>query len=224
VQEQVRALTKAERRLLAAEGLRIGRDSLFLPHLLRGAPNRWRLALWRLFYGGVAAPEQRAPALPAPRDADAAWYRVCGYLLAGEHAIRVDRWEAFAAAVAKNARANGALVVSAELAAAAGVDAAAVPGLLRRLRFFPTATANESGDLLYGPQGRAKAAKPGRAAKAGQTQDPATAGNADTKPGKPRRRPSKQQPPKPRPEQQQVASPDSPFAGLRTALALAAAS
>lgn len=208
VQEQVRALTKAERKRLNAEGLRIGREHLFLPHLLRGAPNRWRLSLWRLFHGGEAPPAERAPVLAVAEDADAVWYRTCGYILIERRAIRVDRWEAFAAAAHKQAAGPEGLTASASLAAAAGVETDAVPALLHRLRFFPTGAATEAGEPLYArkrrPDSKPRGTRP-----------------VEAKSGNGRRK----RPQKPQVRRKSAApSPDSPFAGLRTALALAATS
>ncbi len=209
VRDQVQALTKAERKQLGAEGLRIGREYLFLPQLMRGAPNSWRLLLWRLHHGGEAPPAQRAPVLTVAEDADRAWYQICGYTLIGRHAIRVDRWEAFAAAAHKEAATAEGLTASASLAAAAGVEAKAVPDLLRRLRFFPTGAATEAGEPLYRRKGRQRP-KPGDSAG-----KPAKAGAQ----GQRRKRPAK-----PPADNRQAPSPDSPFAGLRVAMALAAAS
>jgi ATP-dependent RNA helicase SUPV3L1/SUV3 len=210
VRDQVQALTKAERKQLGAEGLRIGREHLFLPQLMRGAANRWRLSLWRLHHGGEPPPAERAPVLAVAEDADAAWYRICGYTLVGRHAIRVDRWEAFAAAAHKEAATPEGLTASASLAAAAGVETETVPALLRRLRFFPTGSTSEAGEPLYRHKNRLRR-KPG--SDGGKTAK-------NTAPNRRRKRPPNQAPAEKRP----AASPDSPFAGLRIAMALAAAS
>ena len=207
VRDQVQALTKAERKQLGALGVRIGREHLFLPQLLRGAPNRWRLSLWQLYHRGGVPPAERAPVLAVPADADANWYRICGYILVGCHAIRIDRWEVFAAAVHKHAAAPEGLTASAGLAGVAGVEAEAVPALLRRLRFFPTGAATEAGEPLYARKGR----QPRRADASRNASKPN--GRRGKRPQKPA---AARQPDPP--------SPDSPFAGLRTALALAATS
>ncbi len=195
VREQLDALTKPERKQLTEAGVRIGRDSLYLPKLLRGAPARWRLMLWRLFHGGAEPPAERAPVLPVSGDADAHWYRICGYTLIGRFAIRVDRWEAFGAAVYK-AAGEGTLTATPSLTTAAGVPADALPELLKRLRFYPTGETTEAGATIYSRKGR-PGAKPAR------------------------RRP---RPVKPAPPSGLTATEphsDSPFASLRHALALA---
>jgi len=213
VREPLAALAKAERKALGAQGLRIGREHLFLPQMLRGPSNRWRLVLWRLYHGGEAPPPERLPALPVDGDADAGWYRVLGYTMAGRYAIRIDRWEMFAAAAHKAARGAEGLSVSAELAAAAGVPEEAVPDLLRRLRFFPTGRTTEGGVALYARKARrAKAARPAPAAEA-PAPGPA--------PPKAKTKPKRRLPAAPGPRPEPAANPDSPFAGLREALAAA---
>ncbi len=200
--DQLAALTKAERKLLTGQGVRIGRDSLHVPQLLRGAPNRWRLMLWCLFHDCEAPTITRDPAVEVDKELDADWYRFLGYTIIGPRAIRIDRWEAFAAATFKAVDA-GPLIANAELARAGAVAVEELPYLFRRLRLFPNGERTEAGDKLYARKTRAEQRSAAR-------------------------RPSKLKP-KPksetRPKQQAsaVAHPDSPFAGLRAALALAEA-
>ncbi len=196
LQEQLAVLTKAERKQLSGLGVRIGRDSLYVPQLLRGGAHRWRMTLWCLF-GGTTAPElTRDPVVATDKAVDADWYRLFGYTVIGPRAIRLDRWEAFAAAAFKALEA-GPLVASAELARAAGVDDDALPYLFRRLHLAPTGQTTEGGDKIYGRKGRG--ARRSDKAQPHRRRSGKVPGQAD------------------RPDR---GHPDSPFAGLRAALDL----
>ncbi|QCI79745.1 hypothetical protein E6W36_10005 [Hankyongella ginsenosidimutans] len=69
----VNALTKAQRRRLAACGVRIGAYHIYLPRLLKPEPTRWRAALWSVRYGAhqplpdlSAVSIDRMPGSPTP--------------------------------------------------------------------------------------------------------------------------------------------------------------
>ncbi len=207
---EVDSLPKAERKALTQKGVRIGHDCLYVPQLMKGAGQRWRLLLWQLYFGERETPSQRAPLLPIDADSDHDWLRVLGYVVAGPHAIRLDKWEAFAAAAFRGA-AGSSIAASAELAAMVGLSESDLPRLLNRLHFYATGVANDDGKPLF-----------------------ARRGSKDLKQG----RPPNGRPLKP-PTPNRRAKPDSktlaghgnsshnaalPFAGLRKALALAGSS
>ena len=201
VRDQLASLTKAERRKLSSEGVRIGRDNLFLPVLLKGAPHTWRMRLWWLFHGGEPPDVVRSPALQVDPAVDVKLYQLLGYTLVGRWAVRIDRWEAFAAA-ALRATAEGPMAVSPQLGTLAGVHIDDVPSLLRRLRLFPTGETDEEGQALFGRRGNQKRKSPNKLRPKAKGRD---------------------QRPVRKPPASATANPDSPFAGLRSALALAEA-
>ncbi|HKK29411.1 MAG TPA: helicase-related protein [Alphaproteobacteria bacterium] len=204
VRAEVDNLSKAERKRLAASGVRIGQENLFLPQLMRGAPNRWRLMLWQLYHGNGETPRERAPVLSVGEEADPVWYRICGYVLVGVHAIRLDRWESFAAAVFKAAN-DGRLAANDELAKTASLPAEALPPLLKRLRFYPTGAANDDGEAVFAKRGTKGAKKPRnpRRVNGGGSGATPSSSTAPSVTG---------------------SSAGSPFAGLREALAIAGSS
>ena len=192
VRRELDQLKRADRRKLTEAGMRIGADFLFLPALLKGPPNRWLLTLWQLFNGPQPVPDHRAPVLPADGSTCPDWYRVCGYVIIGRHAIRIDHWERFAGAVYQRAEA-GSVAASPDLAKQMGCTPDDLPLLLKRLRFFATGDADEQGSPLF----------------AKREKKTVQANGVSGKPRKPSK-PSKPQ-----------YSPTSPFAGLKQALATA---
>lgn len=207
-------LSKTDRRALTKPGIRIGHDSLYIPQLMRGAGQRWRLMLWQLYFGERETPAERAPILPVTPESDTDWLRVFGYVVVGQHAVRLDKWEAFTAAVFRGAG-DGSIAGTAALAALAGMSQEDLPKLLKRLRFFPTGTANEEGQPVFSRRAykEARKARPPRQAKAADRQQT----NRKSKPA------TQSKPQTPAFASAGPASP-LPFAGLRDALALAGSS
>ena len=197
-------LTKTDRKALAKPGVKIGHDSLFVPQLMKGAGQRWRLLLWQLYFGERDTPPERAPLLPVTKDTDAEWLRVVGYVIVGQHAIRLDKWEAFTAAAFNNVK-DGTIAGTQELAALVGLGEEELPKLLKRLRFFSTGETNGDGQPLYSRR-VAKDARPARPAPTRKPQD------------------TRKAPRKPQPPMSAGPAPPLPFAGLRDALAMAGSS
>jgi ATP-dependent RNA helicase SUPV3L1/SUV3 len=247
VRKEMDTLAKADRKALSDTGVRIGRESLFLPLLLRGAPNRWRLMLWQLFHGEQPVPAHRAPLLPADEAISETWYRVCGYLVIGSQAVRIDRWESFTAAVFK-AGSAGPVAATEALAKPLGLPVTELAALLKRLRFFPTGQVSEEEAPLFARRTRDPARKSSRRAKgalqktqshqvqghqvqgqSGETAIKTAMIEGATDEAKPRRRPKRKPVPRsPQPPPLPAKAPErpslSPFAGLREALALAGSS
>ncbi|CAA7619825.1 Superfamily II DNA/RNA helicase [Candidatus Terasakiella magnetica] len=95
---QVAALDEADRKALARLGIRFGLESVYLPALLKPAPQRLRAVLWSI---GAGRP---CPALPAARPAvpldpvSPGFLAALGYVAVGEAvAVRADILERFAA-------------------------------------------------------------------------------------------------------------------------------
>jgi ATP-dependent RNA helicase SUPV3L1/SUV3 len=104
VMTEIKALTQEERAKLRAFGVRFGAYTIFLPALLKPAPTDIRLLLWWLenHKGDDGKPD--IPAIPPngltstvtdtakPDD----FYRLCGYRVCGNRAVRVDMLERLA--------------------------------------------------------------------------------------------------------------------------------
>ena len=102
-----RALAPRDRKALAAMGVRLGSETVFMPAMLEPAPMRLRALLWCVHDGRppVAPPHGRA-SIAVSAEADAAFCRAIGYWPLGGRAIRVDRLERLAAALRRRARAG----------------------------------------------------------------------------------------------------------------------
>ena len=113
VADLIAGLSKADRRLLRDAGVRLGRESVFLPALHAGAWPGWRAQLWALWQDKPSLPvptDRRGrlkPALVLPADAPAAAFEACGYRIFKRQAIAPDRLERLAAEAFKlNAQAG----------------------------------------------------------------------------------------------------------------------
>lgn len=207
VRQELDGLTRPDRKHLTDQGVRIGHDCLYLPQLMKGAGHRWRLLLWQLHFGERESPAERAPLLPVTKETDTDWLRVFGYIVVGPHAIRLDKWEDFAAAVFRGAKA-GSIAISPELAALVGLPEADLPPLLKRLRFYSTGTETDDTKPIFARR-NSKEFKKARPAM----------------PRQPKRAPPKPRQPVNQPPVTSVGpAAASPFAGLRDALALAGSS
>ncbi len=114
------ALKPAERKALAAMGVRIGQETVFLPALQKPPAIRLRRTLWAIHAGKAPLEfDAGAAVLPAEESAPAASYLACGYRLVGGLAVRAERLEKLANAARKLAR-QGAFAPTPALAAAGG--------------------------------------------------------------------------------------------------------
>jgi ATP-dependent RNA helicase SUPV3L1/SUV3 len=104
VMAEIKALTQEERARLRAFGVRFGAYTIFLPTLLKPAPTDIRLLLWWLenHKGNDTKPD--IPAIPpngltstvADTTKPDGFYRLCGYRVCGNRAVRVDMLERLA--------------------------------------------------------------------------------------------------------------------------------
>ena len=99
--EEIGALDQEARAGLRRHGVRFGQHTVFFPALLKPAPTALRLVLWAVFAKRGAFPDPPPPGLvtvPAQdaKDASREAWRLRGYRLAGERAIRVDMLERLA--------------------------------------------------------------------------------------------------------------------------------
>ncbi|WP_083875674.1 helicase-related protein [Caenispirillum salinarum] len=105
VDKQVKALSDKDRKALARLGIRFGVETVFLPALLKAAPQRLRARLWAARSGAVvpALPEGRT-SLPVDAEAPSGFYEAVGFHVLGDKAVRVDMLERFAAELRRLAR------------------------------------------------------------------------------------------------------------------------
>ncbi|TMI98359.1 MAG: helicase [Alphaproteobacteria bacterium] len=105
VVEEVKGLEQAARATLRKYGVRFGAYHLYLPNLLKPGPRALAVQLWAL---KEATPDTKGlddvphlagsgrTSFPADKDVPKALYRVAGYRVCGERAVRVDILERLA--------------------------------------------------------------------------------------------------------------------------------
>ena len=105
VAEEVKGLDQAARAALRKYGVRFGAYHIYVPALLKPAPRVLAAQLWALKHGGsetkgIEAIEQLAASgrtsIAADKDIAKALYRIAGYRVCGERAVRVDILERLA--------------------------------------------------------------------------------------------------------------------------------
>ena len=156
------ALKPAERKALAAMGVRIGQETIFMPGLQKPPAIRLRRTLWAIHAGAKPLVfDAGAVVLPAAKDASASAYLACGYRVIGGLAVRAERLERLANAARKLAR-QGSFVATPALAAAAGCRTEDLGSLLSSLGY--RAKEDEGGvSFQRAPsrgKGKARAKKP----------------------------------------------------------------
>ncbi len=105
LEEQIAAMTDADRKALARAGVRLGVYTVFIPTMLKPAAIRTRALLWTISRGGESIPqlpgEGRTSVVITP-EMDRSFLAAIGYLPIGDRAIRADMVERLAW-VARNA-------------------------------------------------------------------------------------------------------------------------
>jgi ATP-dependent RNA helicase SUPV3L1/SUV3 len=173
LEELIRALGAAERKMLGRFGVRIGTESVYLARLCNTAGLRLAALLWALHNERAVATLPPVPATPRSWwRADEAWpdpfYLALGYRLVvprgdrklGALAVRLDRIEALAAAARRLAR-QGGFAATPALASAAALPLKIVPAALLALgyRFKP----GEGGGLFSAARPSARSRQPAEA-------------------------------------------------------------
>jgi len=176
VAEQVRGLTRADRRALADLGVRLGAESVFLPSLLRSRSARLRGLLWAL-HRKMAPP--RMPRLgrrmPPVAGIDLGLGQALGYRHMGEHGtgamLRADTLERLARE-ARRLAAQGPFAVTPrirDLAGGAAEAEAVLAALGYRVRRLPEGTRilapTRSAKGKAGSKGQARRRRPSPAAE-----------------------------------------------------------
>lgn len=164
VDNLIASLTRADRQLFRAAGVRLGVQHVFAPALLRPATTRWRLALWGLAAGTVPMPPPPAAgrtAIDCAADAPAGFYAVAGFWSLGDFAVRVDMADRVARQL--HARRHAPAEPEVGLMTSLGLGPVQFARLLRALGFRQ----QPDGALRYGGKPRqrsAAATRPGERA------------------------------------------------------------
>ena len=136
--EQVLALTRADRAAMTRAGVRLGAEHVFMAALLRPEATRWRLALW-----AVWAEVGQLPPLPAPGRVSIAvddagppgFVEAAGFWRIGSEAVRIDVVDRLARAI--HGRREGRALFSADpnWATSAGLGRDGLARLMRALGY-----------------------------------------------------------------------------------------
>ena len=136
--EQVLALTRADRAAITRAGVRLGAEHVFMAALLRPEPTRWRLALWAIWAEVAQAPPLPTPGRVSIAVDDAAppgFIEVAGFWRIGSEAVRIDIVDRLARAI--HGRREGRALFSADpnWATSAGLGRDGLARLMRALGY-----------------------------------------------------------------------------------------
>lgn len=140
VAAQVEALTRADRKLLLAAGVRLGVVHIYVADLLRPEPTRWRLALWSV---AALADDLPPPPLAGRVTIDVApnvpptFYGVAGFWAIGSQAVRVDMVDRLARAMHGVREGRTPFVPDANWVASVGMSHDGFARLMRALGYRP---------------------------------------------------------------------------------------
>lgn len=137
-EEQLQGLVRGDRQVLAAAGVRLGVEHVFIAVLLRPEPTRWRLALW-----AVWNEIKMLPPLPAPGRVsiavDEAWPKgfleAAGFWRIGSEAVRIDMVERLARAIHGRRDGRAPFIPDPNWAASAGLTRDGLARLMRALGY-----------------------------------------------------------------------------------------
>ena len=149
-EDQVAALGRQDRRALRTLGIRLGRESIYMPALVKPAAVEMRALLWSAWRARVAAPP--APgrvSVPVAEGVPPDFYEAVGYRLLGPLAVRVDIVERLAARAWRLSE-DGPFAAGPEFLTLAGCGAAEMDAILRELGYRATDGNGGDGQPLYG--------------------------------------------------------------------------
>lgn len=137
-EEQLQGLQRGDRQALAAAGVRLGVEHVFVATVLRPEPTRWRLALWAV-WNEVGT----LPPLPAPGrvslGVDDGWppgfLEAAGYWRIGSEAVRIDMVERLARAIHGRREGRAPFMPDPNWAASAGLTRDGLARLMRALGY-----------------------------------------------------------------------------------------
>ena len=188
---QIEALTQDDRKALRALGVVIGRESLYMPALLKPAAAALRAVLWAVAQSRETVPKPppagRMSVVPEA-GLPTAFYEAIGYRILGPRAVRLDIVERLAALAWDGEKAGG-FALGPAFITLAGCGTAEMEQILEALGFRP----RRQGETVVYRHKRSQAQAKGRID------------------GRKARRPGKA----PIPDKADVPSPSSPFAKLK---------
>ena len=150
-EDQVAALDRADRRALRTLGIRLGRESIYMPALIKPAAVEMRSVLWSALKGReTALPPPGRVSVPVAEDAPPDFYEAVGYRPLGPLAVRVDIVERLAARAWRLSE-DGPFAAGPEFLTLAGCGAAEMVAILEGLGYQ---AAGGDGQPLYGRQPR----------------------------------------------------------------------
>ena len=162
--EQVAALGRAGRRGLRETGVRLGRESIYLPTLLKPRQAGLRALLWAVHRGlepvPAALPESRV-SVPVAAGTDLGWLEASGFRPFGSIAVRIDMLERLATLAWERTKA-GAFTADADFMSLAGCGAEGIAEIVEGLGYRPGK--RDQDRMLY--RRRPAGARPGRPATA----------------------------------------------------------
>ena len=156
--EQLTLIGRDDRRALRALGIRIGRETVYLPSLVKPAQATMRGFLWALADGcqPVAPPPPGRVSVAADRHLPAAYWEQVGFRRFGGLALRIDMVERVASVAWDMAKAAGraGFEISADLLSLAGCGAEEMQQILKGLGFRAKEV---EGVMRFRPSGHAPA-------------------------------------------------------------------
>jgi ATP-dependent RNA helicase SUPV3L1/SUV3 len=169
---QVRALQPLDTVTLRTLGMRIGRESLYFPALLKPAAMALRSLLWTVFERCEAQvpPPPGCTSVPADPGVPAAYWEAVGFRRLGPRAVRVDIVERLVQATDRVIR-REPFAPGADLANLLGCAAADVLACLEALGYRIETT--DAGALVHGPR-RRPARRQGPRSSRSPERDPET--------------------------------------------------
>ena len=170
IEDQLAHLDQAARQDLRAQGVRIGRQTVYLPALLKPAAARLRAFLWCLAGGRAvpSAPPAGRVSVAADRRLPAEYWEQLGYRRFGRLALRVDMVERIAAKAWALAREQkGGFAVDGDLLSLAGCGTDDMAAVLKGLGFKGREV---EGIRRYRAAGPAYANSPARAPTAAKSK------------------------------------------------------
>jgi ATP-dependent RNA helicase SUPV3L1/SUV3 len=159
VVDGIDALSKGHRQALRKSGVRIGRETIYLPELLRPAVIRLRGLLWELYHDMPPSPSLPPPgrvSVVMTDDVPAAYYEAVGFHPMGRLAVRMDMVERLAGQ-AWSLNRSGAFSIGPELLTLAGCDEGDMAIILGRLG-YQVKTVNGETRYRYRPASSSKGA------------------------------------------------------------------
>ncbi len=135
LERRIHELPDADRKRLAALGVRLGRHGVFALALLRPEALARRALLWGLFHGldPLPPPPQAGRVMvPVEPDRPVAWYPAVGFAPLGEVALRLDVLERVSASLRRAGR-KGPFTPPDEILSWAGLSRDQVPGVVTEL-------------------------------------------------------------------------------------------